>query len=163
MFASGIAFCLSRLDNSDSRNVIDWVVFFGSYQNYTNLEDVCDVWCIVCVLLWIVCFAAGCFIQYKCHRRHKRKDNDDEYESDSELTEYDYSPDQVPAKRKKRESVEVIEMGMNPQYAGSLRVANHYPIGSESSHRGGGSMLGVGGRPGAPSTIAYVQCIVVSL
>ena len=170
MFASGLAFFLTRapfIENDSARNVIDWVMFFGSYQNYTNLEDVCDIWCIVCVTLWLVCFAAGCFIQYKCHRRFKRKENDDGYESDSEMTEYDYSPENVPAKRSKKQKKErqrseddAVELGMASQigYAGSLRVQNqnHYPLGSQSSQPGGGALLAEGTRPAA-STIAMSE------
>jgi len=164
MFASGFAFCLSRLVDSGSLNLIDWVVFFGKYQNYMNLEAVCDVWCIVCVLLWLVFFALGCFIQYKCHRRHHRKDNDDEYESDSEMTEYDYSPEKVPTKSKKQaqrrhDSEDAVELGMASQYggyAGSLRAANHYPLGSQSSQPDG-SYLGSVPRPNAPSSVAMSE------
>ena len=101
MFASGIAFFISRLDKSDQRNVIDWVIFFGSYQNYTNLEDVCDAYCIVCIFIWLIMFASGCFVQYKCHRKHKRKDNDD-YDTDSDDSDYDES--NKKKKRKRRNS-----------------------------------------------------------
>jgi len=141
MFASGTAFFLSRLDQSDGRNVVDWVVFFGNYQNYTNLEAVCDIWCIVCFLIWIVFFAAGCFVQYKLHRKHKRKDNDDGYQSDSEITtEYE---------RRKSDSG-VIEMGMGyGGYAGSLRAPHHDRLGSQSSNPDR-SMLANGILPSAP-------------
>merc|ERR1712228_906817 len=73
LFASGVAYFISRIDASDERNVIDWVVFFGAYQNYANLEEVCDTYCIVCVLLWLVMFATGCFVQYKLF---KKEEND---------------------------------------------------------------------------------------
>lgn len=85
MFASGVAYFISRIDTSDERNVIDWVVFFGAYQNYANLDDVCDAYCIVCVILWVVMFAAGLFVQYKLFKKEddgKSKDKD-EYETDS--------------------------------------------------------------------------------
>jgi len=167
MFASGLAFFLSYIDGEHSRNVVDWVMFFGSYQNYTNLEDVCDHWCISCVALWLVCFVMGCIVQYKCHRRFKRKDNDDECDSDSEMTEYDYSPENVPtqnskkAKRKKekrpkteQKNVE-IHVGMSSEYGyPGTRMANHVP--SQSSQPDG-SMLATGIRPTAPSTVAMSE------
>jgi len=85
MFASGIAFFISRLDKSQQRNVVDWVVFFGSYNNYSNLEDVCDIYCIICIIIWLVMFASGCFVQYKLHKKYKRQDKDGEdEETDSE-------------------------------------------------------------------------------
>ena len=109
MFASGIAYFISRIDKNNDSNVIDWVIFFGSYKNYTNLEDVCDVYCIVCILLWLIMFAAGCFVQYKLHKKHKKKDHDDD--SDSEYSSSEEDSDRAyksgkGRKKKRRDSDE---------------------------------------------------------
>ena len=105
MFASGIAYFISRVDQSSQRNVIDWVIFFGSYKNYSNLEDVCDAYCIVCILLWLTLFAAGCFVQYRLHNKHKKKDHDDRYQTDSESdSEESGSSRKVRKKKKRRDS-----------------------------------------------------------
>eukprot|EP00486_Rosalina_sp_Unknown_P001022 CAMPEP_0201572522 /NCGR_PEP_ID=MMETSP0190_2-20130828/15838_1 /ASSEMBLY_ACC=CAM_ASM_000263 /TAXON_ID=37353 /ORGANISM="Rosalina sp." /LENGTH=407 /DNA_ID=CAMNT_0047998383 /DNA_START=148 /DNA_END=1371 /DNA_ORIENTATION=+ len=111
MFASGIAYFIGRIDKKNDTNVIDWVIFFGSYKNYTNLEDVCDVYCIVCILLWLVMFAAGCFVQYKLHKKHKRKDHDDDDESDSDYSSSEEDSDRSyksgkGRKKKRRDSDE---------------------------------------------------------
>merc|ERR1712233_187111 len=92
---------------TDERNVIDWVVFFGAYQNYANLDDVCDTYCIVCVLLWLVLFAAGCFVQYKLFKKEEdnEKNKNDEYETDSsEESESEYIQKHKKKKRKHSDS-----------------------------------------------------------
>eukprot|EP01084_Bolivina_argentea_P084680 153101_1 len=107
MFASGIAYFIGRIDSSESKNVIDWVVFFGSYKVYNNLDAVCDEWCIICILLWLALFAAGCFVQYKLHKKHKRKDHDDgdsdsEDSSDSDDSDDDSDSENSNKRKKKR-------------------------------------------------------------
>eukprot|EP00485_Elphidium_margaritaceum_P005258 CAMPEP_0202700786 /NCGR_PEP_ID=MMETSP1385-20130828/13948_1 /ASSEMBLY_ACC=CAM_ASM_000861 /TAXON_ID=933848 /ORGANISM="Elphidium margaritaceum" /LENGTH=375 /DNA_ID=CAMNT_0049358051 /DNA_START=68 /DNA_END=1195 /DNA_ORIENTATION=- len=99
-FASGVAFFISRLDKSDQRNVIDWVTFFGSHTNYENVEAVCDAYCIVCIFVWVILFAAGVFVQYKLHKKYKRNGEDGEEDDDDETD----SDDDSAAERKKRKA-----------------------------------------------------------
>eukprot|EP01084_Bolivina_argentea_P219520 372297_1 len=154
MFASATAFFIARIEiSTESRNVIDWVVFFGSYQNYVNFEDVCDTYCIVCMVLWLVLFASGCFVQYKLHKKHKRKDHDDQYESDSEYSgsddsrarhhksrkhgDSDYSSSDESSdtessrtsrksKRKKRREVDNDSYGNYNQYDEQMQVGSYH-------------------------------------
>eukprot|EP01084_Bolivina_argentea_P072493 131628_1 len=177
MFASGIAFFIARIEDNGKKNVIDWVVFFGSYKNYNNLENACDVYCIVCILIWLILFASGCFVQYKLHKKHKRKDHDDENDSDSEYSDSedgrhkkhrdsdsDSSESESDSRRskrrkKKREKDKVdnesYHGGKNeydePQYAGSQYGGS---VRQSGRFGGGGSPLyaqseGVLGGPGS--------------
>jgi len=164
MFASGVAFCLSELDSADSRNVVDWVVFFGSWQSYRSLDDVCDAYCIVCIVLWLALFAVGCFVQYKLHKTHRRKDHDDDDEeySDSDDSEededgdeesIDYESRKTAKKKKERDIYEEgppseygSQFGGAASYAGSVRGVNQFGgalVGSASTF-GPGSL----GAPG---------------
>jgi len=171
MVASGVAFCLSELDSSDQRNVVDWVVFFGSWQSYSNLDSVCDAYCIVCIFLWLALFAAGCFVQYKLHKKHTRKDHDEDdsdYEEESVSTRnesiesIDYESRKTKKAQKQRDAYDDYNEGPGSEYNGSqfggaasyagsnMRGNNQFGgalVGSQSTYGPGGSLGGMGRAP----------------
>jgi hypothetical protein len=110
MFASGLAYFVQKAQGKDGTNVIGFANFFANKKKVKSLRSECDSYCFLCLSVWILFTFAGAYVQYRLHKRHNRKDFDDElsesYEdSYSDEDSYSYSYSDEPKKKQKQKKV----------------------------------------------------------
>jgi len=83
MFASSLAYWIFCIHHDNRNSVINWIYFFDNESALHHATYECDAYCYICLVVWLVLFIAGCYVQYSFHKRHKKAEYEDEISKDS--------------------------------------------------------------------------------